>query len=179
MRITRFPWLLSGLTLILTFCVSCSKFPKDMPQVAPCSVTVTNGSQPLADATVRMIYIPPADSQFKTVPWTVYGKTDESGKASMTTRLREFVSPGTPPGFQYKVTIEKVPVLPEGLSQEQLDKLDEAATNKYLDKREKQKAALPREVPETFAQPQTTPVTLEVAAESKNELTVDLAKYKK
>ena len=150
-----------------------------MPKVVPCSVTVMKDGQPLTDATVRMIYIPPAESKIKAVPWTVYGTTDAAGKAAMTTRLREFVLPGTPPDYQYKVTIEKLPVLPEGLAQEELDKLDEAAMNKYLDKREKQKAALPRVVREDFTQPKTTPVTLKVAAEGNNELTVDLAKYKK
>lgn len=91
---------LALLTIVLTalvLLIGCKKIPKGIPDLQPCSLTVTMDGQPLADAVVALV---PEGSQ----TWYVCGKTDVSGISVMMTNGQY---EGVPEG-KFKVTVEKM-----------------------------------------------------------------------
>jgi hypothetical protein len=89
------------LILILTGCTNADK-PKDLPKLYPCTITVTQEQQPLAEASV---FITPAEWN----KWNAGGTTDSSGKAVLYTHGKYN---GVPAGT-YKVTVNKYEIGPE------------------------------------------------------------------
>lgn len=93
----RAAFLASFLAVVATACfVGCAKkTPDGMPKLYPCSVTLTQGNAPLADATVTLAN----DS----IEWAVSGTTDEKGVAVIYTHG---TYAGAPEG-DYVVVVQK------------------------------------------------------------------------
>ncbi len=94
----KYVWCLLCLTPFLVAAIGCSeKKPDGMPPLVPCTVTVTQGGAPLANANVTLF---PLDGS----QWTANGSTDGSGKAVM---FAWGSHQGAPVG-KYKVTVAKM-----------------------------------------------------------------------
>ena len=94
-RIRYYP-LLCALVVTLIGCQPSGQ-PDNLPKLYPCSVTVTQENAPCTDAEVELFSVDPG------FHWTVYGRTDSQGKASLVTHGQ---FPGVPAG-SYKVVVSK------------------------------------------------------------------------
>lgn len=93
--------------LVVTALGGCArKTPDGMPKLYPCSVTITQGDAPLADATVTLS----SDS----LQWAVSGTTDASGVAKIYTHG---TYPGAPEGSYVVVVQKQIVEEPEAASQ--------------------------------------------------------------
>lgn len=97
------------LTLFLCILSGCSRQerPDGLPTLYPCTITVTQGGQPLEGALVRLV--PESGSS----GWTIGGKTKENGTAKIITHT-DFA--GAPAGV-FKVLISKVEKAPSKYEQ--------------------------------------------------------------
>jgi len=104
--------------------------PAGFPRLYSCIIKITQEGEPLVDAMVKL------HMQSDSIKWTVNGKTDETGTATIYT---DGYFKGVPAG-EYKVTVEKletvIPPLPEVLptNEEKLMQLhnqQEANTREY------------------------------------------------
>lgn len=68
--------------LTLVVCVSCGKAkkPDGMPDLYPCTITLTQGGEPLANASILCQSNDP-----KLIRWAITGQTDEKGVAKIFT----------------------------------------------------------------------------------------------
>ncbi len=83
----------------LSGCMSSGEvLPKDLPELTPCHITVTQDNAPLADASVTLVLIE-GNQQ-----WYPGGKTDASGVAELYTNGRY---KGAPAG-KYKIIVKKL-----------------------------------------------------------------------
>jgi len=93
-----------AITLILCVFSGCQpqNRPDGLPDLFPCAITITQGSQPLEGALVRLI------SEDGSSAWTISGKTDARGVAKISTHTG---FAGAPAGT-FKVLVSKTEMSP-------------------------------------------------------------------
>ena len=129
--------------------VGCSKpRPDGLPSLVPCSVTITQDSQPLEGATVAF--------ESDDMRWAIGGSTDANGEAKMFTHG---TYPGAPEGT-YKVTVVKQVVEADG-SAETASSTPSAKAYNLVDAQ--------------FFKPDTTPLEITVKGKTKEAFDVGAA----
>ena len=165
----------------LSFCVvlfGCgSKYPKDFPKVYPMTVTVTDGSTPIADAQIMFLQTVAGTSG----SISVSGMTDSTGKAEIQTAQGAFSAKGIPAG-EYVVTVQDYMKLDLGVTPEQAATMSRAEQGEMEKKRQQLIKEFKKKVPENLAKKANkvedrSPIRF-TAAESKNELAIDVSTYK-
>ena len=140
-----------------------------MPDLFPCKVTVTNGSNPISGATVNLGLISESSMCVMT------GTTDSSGVATIHTKRQQWQGAGAPAG-EYNVAISKLPKLEGGLSVEEYQQLTPEEQEKYQIDQQRKYDALPREIPVELGEFDKTPYRLTVSKGGENSLTIDISK---
>jgi len=156
--------------VLLATVLSCNKnsLPPDVPEIAPCVITILKDGKPVNDATVSLSRTEGHGG------WTVYGMTDFEGIAKITTASVNASAQGAPIG-DYKVTVQKEPPVPRGnKTPEEMQRMTRDERSAYNAALRKQFAALPREVPNIFYQNNTTPITLKVEPKTGATVTFEL-----
>lgn len=152
--------------LVLLASVGCNSRPAALPKPYPTTVTVTNSGTPVEGVKVSLF----PDVALPTV--TIYGTTDASGKAEISSLCASKVFSGAPQGT-YKVTLSKTPEvdIPEEY-QLGIGNLPQDEVNRRL---QLQKEFLDdyRIIPAEYETTESTPLTLTV--EKKGVLAVDIA----
>jgi len=139
------------LSLLLLCGCSESSQPTDMPTLYPCTISVTQGGSPLADAYVELIS-PDVQKYRPSAP------TDASGNAVMLT----YGHPGVPAGT-YTILVSKT------IEDDIVYKTDEygervvASSNNY------------KTVEDRYSNPETTPHSIEITSKSAR-ITIDVGK---
>ncbi|MDR0869983.1 MAG: DUF4198 domain-containing protein [Planctomycetaceae bacterium] len=134
------------------------KHPDGFPKLYPVSVLVTQDGKPLADAAVTLRY--PDDTGI----WAIGGSSDADGKA----QLRTNGYPGAPLG-KFKVVVMKE-------NADGMKEWEQASANNDQNAAAKLKAKIHvySLVKPEFNRPNTTPLEVEVQADTKT-LTVDVS----
>ena len=152
------------------------KFPADFPKVSPMTVTVKDGPTPLSE--VKIIFYPAttgAGSSFASS-----GSTDANGVAIIKTSQGGFSKLGIPAG-EFVVTVEDIIDLEMGVTSEEKAKMSIGELNKLSQEQQKYRASYKRKVPEVLCKAgkieNRSPIRHTVT-EGKNELAIDVAKYK-
>ena len=145
--------------------------PKDIPALHPASVTVKNGSSPIADAMVVLIF-----SGNSTGSWSVAGKTDANGIAKLSTTQGDWKGAGVPAG-DYVVFVNKAAEFTQEPLPEELEG-DERAKQAFFAEQQKKIDALPKLIPTSLTSAATSPLKITVAKGSPSELTVDISEHK-
>lgn len=143
----------------------CSNKPADFPDTVPFTLIITKNNAPLEDASVVLH----CDTG---VNYAVGGMTDAKGVVAMTTVCGSYRRSGTPVGT-FKVTVEKEPVVPGALPQEEVNKLDPDESTLYYQKLEKARKATPPALPVKYATAGSTPLSVTVASGASATLAVD------
>jgi len=156
-------FVLIALVLSLT---SCGK-PANMPNLFPCTITVSDNGAPLADARVSMT------DESNALSLSINGITDSSGTAKMKTTYTNYTGSGVPAG-KYKVVIDKEPanVPPQKVDDSMNEKQSEAAMKKWNEEYDKV-----RIVPKSITSLPDTPLTLEVDGAVNQKF--DIAEHKR
>lgn len=154
---------------VATF-VGCSGKPSGFPSVKPCTITVTDGANPIEGVEVALI---PTQTMSGVI---VGGKTDVTGVCVVNTTFANFAAPGCPAG-EFTVTLKKTPEVekPE-LTAAQCAEMSRSEIDKYYKERDAQIAAAPKIVPPALTSMQTSPVKANLPNDS--AITVDLSQYK-
>ncbi len=149
-----------ALFVVATF-VGCSGKPSGFPKVKPCVITVTNGTEPIEGVEVALS---PDETMSGVI---VGGKTDAEGKCVVNTVFANYSAPGAPEG-SYTVTFKKLPDLddmPE-LTAEQMGTMSRGDIDKYYKERDAKIKAAPQIVSPEFTSFQTSPVKVNIPADS-------------
>lgn len=155
----------------LIFAVSCSGgAPKGFPKVLPCSITVLDGTTPIADVEVTLRAA--SDS-----PGMVfYGKTDSSGVCKVGTTFANHYKEGIPEG-NYKVILVKEPFVEETKTQEEQMAMTRPELDAYRAQMQAKRDALPKIIPVALTTAEKTTLTVNVQGKT-TELTVNVAEFK-
>ena len=157
------------LILAIVLICGCGAKPGDVPQLYPCQVTVTNGADPISDVNVVLGLTSESSA------CSMSGTTNSSGIATIYTVRQTWRGGGAPAG-DYIVTLSKFPELENGLSPEELQKLDPAEQERYQLEQQRKYDALPREVPVELGDFTKSPHRMTVSKGGDNRLAVDLTK---
>ena len=153
------------------------KLPADFPKVFPMTVTITDGTTPLAD--VRIMFFQISGSG---VAYASSGLTDARGIAKISTSQGSFNKAGIPVG-EFVVTVEDVIRMNDDISPEEELRMSREELTKLSQEREKRMAEIVRKVPEVLSQAtrgsieDRSPIRF-TATEGKNELAINVADYK-
>lgn len=151
-------------------CLGCSGKPSGFPSVKPCVITVTDGTNGVADVEIALSPSEPISGVI------VGGKTDATGKCVVTTTFAGFAAPGAPSG-EFVVSLKKNPdVGMPDLTNEEMENMDRGAIDKYYKERDAKIASAEKIVPPNLTSFQTSPVKVSVPNDA--EVTVDLSQYK-
>ena len=163
--------------LAFVFLVGCKrKLPKDFPKVYPMTVTVTDGTTPLPLVKVSFLLLSGGN-------FAVGAATDESGVAKPITAMGAYTATGIPEG-EYVVTLQDIQVVDLGVTDEEYMKMSRKEHAELTKKRQEMLKSLPRKAPAVLCQtgnvpvPDRSPIRF-TATKGKNELTIDVAEYKK
>jgi len=168
--------LLSSIALIVVIpliagCGGASR-PADMPETAPCSITVLQSGSPVSDVVVTLFL------EGGNPSLVARGTTNSSGIATIKTSLGAYTTSGAPVG-KCKVTLDKeFAIPPSSLTPDQVSDLSFEQAEKYNRER-KEALDKARIIPEKIASVALTPLSLTVASGSEGTLTVDLSEYTK
>jgi len=156
--------LLPGLLLALTFLSGCDQKakPAGMPDLYPCSITITQGGGPLQGALVRL-----EPKQGGNIGWGVDGRTNARGVAQIATGI-DFK--GAPAG-EYFVLVSKTEMAPSKFSPTSPEDPAEAA--KWYNDSINEKRAIYRLVKAEFDNTKTTTLSITIA-KGKNNATFDV-----
>ncbi len=145
--------------------------PKEMPETAPCSVSVLKDGQPVADVVVSLYREEGNGSML------IEGTTNSSGVAKIKTRWGAYMTNGVPVGT-LKVTIDKYVAVPdETVTAEESAMWTPQQSAKYERERQALIDSL-RVIPKTIADVTLTPLTVSVAPSTGATLEVELSDYK-
>lgn len=159
------------LGLCIVFAVGCgTKKPDGIPQLHPAKVTVTNGTSPIAEASVFLILQGGASGS-----WSTVGVTDAKGVAVINTSQGGWTSKGVPEG-EYKIYITKAPDVKLDPPSEEIMN-DSAAWERFAAEQAKIKRDAPKIIPEKLANPAQSPLTLTVTTSGTAELAVDISEH--
>ncbi len=149
--------------------LGCSGKPSGFPKVSPCTITVTNGSDPIEGVDVALIPDTPISGVI------VGGKTDASGVCVVKTTYANFSAPGSPEGtFKVQLRKDPEPTKPE-LTADDMASMDRSEIDKYNALRDAEIKSLPKVVPADLTSAQTTPVSVSVPADK--EKAIDVAEF--
>jgi len=157
------------LVLISTLSGCNSKRPTGFPELVSYTLQVGKNGQPVQDASVNLV--PEKTGQ----EWTVGGATNDKGLVVFYTHMNAYMEKGVPEG-KYKVTISKIPDVPERLSKQEMDKLSKEEFVEYTARLQKAMDAAPKEVPSILSSRSNTPLSITVT-QTDNSLTVKLEDY--
>jgi hypothetical protein len=145
--------------------------PKDMPETAPCSITVLKDGKPMADVDVNLFRAGGNGAL------SIGGKTDGNGVAKITTAWGNYKTNGAPVGV-CKVTVDKYfEFPPETVDQEETYTWSDAQGAAYEAKR-RAEIDKHRIVPRKFTEMDTTPFSVTVESHTGGELTADIVVLK-
>lgn len=161
---------LSVVFLAAAVLTGCSSKPKGFPSVKPCTVTVTDGTNPVEGIEVALI---PAQVMSGVI---VGGTTDAAGVCTVSTTFAGHSAPGSPEG-EFTVTLKKTPLVEDmpDLTPEQAADMTRTEVDKYYQERDAKIAAMPKIVPTQLTSFQTSPVKANIPADA--AITVDLSTY--
>ncbi len=142
-----------------------------MPKVAPVSLTLMDGSEPLADASVLFV----SDNPISSV--TVGGTSNSSGVVELYTTLGTYSEQGAPVG-NYKITVQKDQPVVQTKTDEELSKMQPGEIAEHSRKLLAERDAKPKLVPPVVTKSATTPLKIEVKEKDTSQ-TIDLSQYKK
>ncbi|MDR0336871.1 MAG: hypothetical protein LBI18_07260 [Planctomycetaceae bacterium] len=159
---------LSILLLLVALLLSgCNNKPDNVPEIFSCTISVTNGSTPIAD--VFIVVAPEVGG----AEWSMSGTTNTNGIATIRTSRLGWQGNGIPAGT-YRVSLSKIPTVPE-ISAEEYQRLSAEEQEMYNNEQEKKREKLPREIPEYLSDFVLSPFQITVAKGQKNFLAVDVA----
>ena len=166
-----------------TCCLGClsgcggQTFPSDFPKVYPMTVTVKDGATPLPKVSI-MFY--PATTGAGAA-YASSGSTNANGVAKISTSQGAFNRAGIPTG-EFVVTVEDIIEVDLGVTPAEETKMSMRELGELSRKKEKLIAAYERKVPEILRRSgkveDRSPIRF-TASEGKNELTIDVAEFKK
>ena len=164
--------ILFSLCLSLTFLIGCSGgTPQGFPKVVSCTITVLDGTAPIADVEVTLQAAAPLSGA------VFYGKTDEAGVCKVGTSFANHYKEGIPEG-SYKVILVKEPFVEEIKTKEERGAMSSRAeVDAYRKQMQAKRDALPRIIPVSLTTAAKTPLTVDVSGNT-TELTVDVTQYK-
>lgn len=134
--------------------------PEGMPELYPCTITVTDGGTVLDDASISLS---PVDGE-----WAAGAKTDAQGVAVIKTQAEY---DGAAAG-KYKVGISKMSD-PEGPTEEEIDAMSYEEASAAMNDR-KPAVSL---VPDHLTIASLSPIEIEVTADGENKITIDIQDY--
>lgn len=146
-------------SMILLLFVGCSGAPSGFPKVLPCSVTVLDGTTPIADVEVTL------QSETAQKGLVFFGKTDASGVCKVGTTFQNYYKKGVPEG-SYKVILIKEPYVEDTIPREEQLEMSRGALDAYRKSMQAKRDALPRIIPVSMTSASTTP--LEMSVNGKN-----------
>ena len=159
---------------LLCFSGCGEKFPADFPKVYPLTVKVTDGDTPLSD--VKISFLALGGGGF-----AVGGETNASGTTNPITAQGAFTASGIPAG-EYVVTVQDVVKVDVGVPPEEIAKMSRSEQAELEKKRQELIKNFKKKVPDSLCQSgavaDRSPIRF-TASEKKNELTIDVAEYKK
>ncbi len=159
--------LLSVLTLATLFCVGCGHGkPDGIPKLSQTKVTVQKAGAPVVEANVFLV-----PDGAPSGSWSVSGKTDAMGVATIKTMQGDWEAPGAPEG-NYKIYLTKFTKIEEPPMPENMDE-DEEAKNAYYAEREKRLKEAGNEIPKAMNDAGTSGLTISVGS-GLTELTIDV-----
>ena len=150
--------------LLFSVFIGCGKRYPGKEKLYPVSITVTDSNVPLDLASVVLL-------REGGEVINAGGLTDESGVATIKTDVEWN---GIPAG-KYLITINKLPSVPEELSQEEVMKLDLRERDAYMSKMIMKRNQLKPVVPPVLTGTKT-PISIDVTP-GKNEMSIDIAQY--
>ena len=138
-----------------------SKRPPGMPELYPCTITVTMGGLPVSGADI-LLTSPSIPESLVT-----FGKTDAQGVATVGSTYGNYFERGAPAG-ELTAMIQQTPDIPDELklSNAELAKLTYEERNAYVAKTAEAVRNVPKIVPDRLTSPATSPLKV-VVAESK------------
>ncbi|MDR2705442.1 MAG: hypothetical protein LBC02_06660 [Planctomycetaceae bacterium] len=145
-----------SLTFVLSGCGDSSR-PKDFPVLQPCTLTITQNGQGLADAFVMLYSVDPTNAK-----WVIAGNTDTNGKVVPKTHGKFL---GVPVG-EYKIVVTKT----EQVKDETAQQIFDAETNTSS-----QKVDIYYLIDKIYTDVSTTPLTINIR-NGKNDQTFDVGK---
>ena len=153
--------------MVVSSFVGCSGKPAGFPKVSSCTITVTNGSDPVEGVEISLV---PDEVQSGVV---VGGKTDAAGKCVVNTVFANHSAPGAPEGA-YTVTLKKQPEVDmPALTPEEMTNMSRGDIDKYNKERDAAIAAAPQIVPPACTSFQTSPIKANIPADA--NIAVDLS----
>ena len=160
-----------SLCLSLTLLVGCSGgTPAGFPKVVPCTITVLEGTTPIADVEVTLQAAAPSSGT------VFFGKTNETGVCNVGTSFASHYKEGVPEG-SYKVILVKEPIVEETKTREEQNAMSRPELDAYMNQMQAKRNALPRIIPVPLTTSEKTPLTVDVSGKT-TELTVDVTQYK-
>ncbi len=158
---------------VISIVVGCGPArPKEMPETAPCTVTVTQAGQPMADVVVSLYREGGNGSML------IEGTTNTSGVAKIRTRWGDYTTNGAPVGT-HKVTVDKyVEVPPETVTPEESALWTAQQGEKYERERQALIDSL-RIIPKQIADITYTPLSVSVVSSTGGSLTIEVNDYQK
>ena len=172
MNLHRLFFLLCALNLsvlLLTHSGCGSKRPDGFPKLVSYTLRVEKDGHPVQDASVNLV------SEIQGREWTAGGITNKNGIVAFYTHMNTYMEKGIPEG-NYKVTITKIPDVPERLSEQEVTKLSQPEFKEYTARLEKAIDAAPKDVPQILSSRSRTPLSITVG-QADNSLTVKLEDY--
>ena len=167
--------LLSTIILVsaLCSCVGCggTKLPEELKNLAPVTVTVTDGSQPLKGIAVALNSKGNASGFF-----VCSGSTDNQGVAKIVSTRSSYTGKGVPAGT-YSIVLVKSVEIPEELQpkeEEQDNPAAAAARQAKLNAFLKERQAIPA----MLTQAASSPIELTVEVKTGATIEIDIAKYR-
>ena len=160
----------------LIFLAGCKEsLPKDFPKVYPFTVTVTDGDTPLSDVRVSFLALGGAG-------FAVGGSTNASGITKPITAQGAFSREGIPVG-EYVVTLQDIIKVDLGVSPEEHASMSRGEQIELEKKRLELVKAVKKKIPDTLCTSSgkvadRSPIRF-TAKEGKNELSINVADYKK
>ena len=171
-----FGFLLLGYSLVLIS--GCGqKAPPGFPAVYPMTVTITDGTTPLPDVRVTLhpANMSSGDAHVSS------GVTSARGIATLGTGQGSYSKKGIPEG-EHIVILEEMIEVDVGMTPEEFLGLTPGEKSKKIAEMAEKRAAVPRKVPEVLckvgADKDAHPLRY-TATKGKNELSIDVAQYKK
>ena len=164
-------FILFSLCLSLTLLIGCSGgTPQSFPKVVPCTITVVDGTTPIADVEVTLQSVTPSSGM------VFFGKTNDAGVCKAGTSFANHYKEGVPEG-SYKVILVKEPFVDETKTIEEQNAMARPELEAYRKQMQAKRDALPKIVPMPLTTGEKTPLTVDVSGKT-TELTVDVTQYK-
>ena len=157
--------------LFVVFIAGCpGGAPKGFPKVVPCTITVLDGTSPIADVEVTLQTATASSGA------VYFGKTDASGVCQVGTSFASFYKAGVPEG-NYKVVLVKEPAVEDTKTRDERNAMSRTDLDAYRAEMKAKRDALPRIIPTPLTTAAKTPLTIDVQGKT-TAMTVDVAEHK-